>query len=133
MGDRRIVSVESLEQFHDATGYLKDFARQHAPFWRPSLSECLACELLISRSPMVSELRSPFSTYHLQFAGVTVKGERTVVVHGFCPQGPRTASYTRVGGELVFAEFHTGTCYFSAYCHPETGGVPTLSFGTPGR
>ena len=41
--------------------------------------------------------------YHLQFAGVSRDNERLVLVHGFCPQGADTTSFTRFGGELTFA------------------------------
>ena len=71
--------------------------------------------------------------YHLQFAGVSRDNERLVLVHGFCPQGPDTTSFTRFGGELTFAPLHTGTCYFEAYCALEGKQVRTVTFGTKGR
>jgi len=133
-GTRQVVSVEGLDAFKDSkVGYLRHFANQHAPFWRPSRDESAACESLLSSGSSLAGLRAPLRSYHLQFAGVSLNNERLVLVHGFCPQGPKTASFTRLGGELVFLPLHWGTCYFEAYCALDKREVRSVTFSTEGR
>jgi hypothetical protein len=129
-GQRQVVSVAGLEAFKTSQSVLRDFAERHSPFWKPSEHETADCESLLASSSLLSGLRAPLRSYHLQFAGVSLNNERLVLVHGFCPQGPRTASYTLIGGELVFAPFHWGTCYFEAYCSLETSQVRNVTFSS---
>jgi hypothetical protein len=133
-GERRVVSVVGLEAFKNSgDAVLRDFAKRHTPFWRPAGRETADCESLLASSPLLSGLRAPLLNYHLQFAGVSLDNERLVLAHGFCPQGPRTTSFTRFGGELVFVPFHWGTCYFEAYCALQKRQVRGVTFSTEGR
>jgi len=114
--ERRIVSVEGLEAFKNSgAAVLRDFAKR------------------LASSPLLSGLRAPLLNYHLQFAGVSLNNECLVLVHGFCPQGPKTTSYVRFGGELVFLPLHWGTGYFEAYCALEKRQVLSVTFSTEGR
>jgi hypothetical protein len=133
-GDRRVVSIAGLEAFKSSeAATLRDFAARHTPFWKPTGNETADCERLLASSSLLAGLRAPLSNYHLQFAGVSLNSERLVLVHGFCPQGPETASFTRFGGELVFLPYHWGTCYFEAYCALEKRQVRGVTFSTKGR
>ena len=133
-GDRRVVSVTGLEAFKTSADTVpRDFAQRHSPFWTPANQETADCESLLASSPLLSGLRAPLLNYHLQFAGVSLNKEHLVLVHGFCPQGPKTTSYTRFGGELVFVPYHWGTCYFEAYCALEKRQVRNVTFSTEGR
>src|SRR5262245_46851745 len=133
-GKRQVVSVAGLDAFKNSqNATLRDFAARHTPFWKPAEHETADCESLLGSSPLLSGLPAPLLSYHLQFAGVSLNSERLVLVHGFCPQGPKTTSYTRFGGELVFMPFHWGTCYFEAYCFLENRQVRNVTFSTEGR
>jgi hypothetical protein len=132
-GKRTLVPIEELKKLHDSPGFLGRFAQEHEPFWNLSDADAAACEKLLAQSQSAGMLKAPLKNYHLQFAGVTSHGKAKILVHGFCPQGPATLSYTQFGGALTFAPFHTGRCYFESYCSLKDGSATSFHFGTPGR
>ena len=92
-GKRQVVSVAGLEALTSEDTVLGDWAKRHSPFWKPSEHETADCESLLARSSLLSGLRAPLLSYHLQFAGVSLnRNERLVLVHGFCPPGPSAGS-----------------------------------------
>jgi hypothetical protein len=132
-GSRQVISVETLQALNQKAGLLGRFANTHSPFWEATAADVVACQRLLEQPPYASLLRSPLRSYNLQFAGVTYRGERQVVVHGLCPQGPDSLSYTSFGGKFIFAPFHTGRCYFEADCSSDWERPRRFSFGTAPR
>jgi len=132
-GERVVVAVEDLEQLRNARGYFKRFAEEHSPFWLPTSDQADTCEALLSGSRRVRQLRAPLRAYHLQLAGVTHRERPAIRVHGFCPQGPGALSYPSWGRGLTFAPFHTGRCYFEAYCLLDAHEATGFEFGTRER
>lgn len=99
------------------------FALHSPPYWEPSAREIRACELSLWQGAHQDDLDEALPDYVLQFAGVTRRGSRVVIIQGFC------RSHWERDGVLEELESFPARavgrcrCEVWARCDPRTGRV----------